>query len=142
MKLQRTVRAAAAPQVVFAYLSDFTTTNEWDPGTVQTTLVSGDGGLGTTYDNTSRFLGRKTEITYEVVTLDPDRLFVLRGENETVVATDTIEVAPNGTGSSVTYGVDFAFKGVLRLVAPLLAPGLKKFGDDAARHLQEALAKL
>ena len=38
---------------MFAYLSDFTTTNEWDPGTVSTERVSGDGGVGTTYHNTS-----------------------------------------------------------------------------------------
>ena len=60
MKLERTVETAAAPSVVFAYLADFTTTTEWDPGTVETMLVSGDGGVGTRYRNVSSFLGRKT----------------------------------------------------------------------------------
>ncbi|MEO7351089.1 MAG: SRPBCC family protein, partial [Marmoricola sp.] len=48
MKLQRSVETDASPAAVFAYLSDFTNTNEWDPGTVETTRVSGDGGVGTT----------------------------------------------------------------------------------------------
>ena len=67
MKLQRSVDTAASPEVVFAYLSDFTTTNEWDPGTVRTERVAGDGGVGTTYHNTSKFMGKETELTYEVV---------------------------------------------------------------------------
>ena len=46
MRLQRTVETAGSPDAVFAYLGDFTTTTQWDPGTVETTCVSGDGGVG------------------------------------------------------------------------------------------------
>ncbi len=142
MKLQRTVDTDASPAVVFAYLSDFTHTNEWDPGTVETRLVSGDGGVGTTYHNTSKFMGRQTELTYEVVTHQPDTRFALRGENSSVVAQDTMVIAPRGTGSRVTYSADFDFKGLGKLIAPLLAPALKKLGDEAEKGLQENLAKL
>jgi carbon monoxide dehydrogenase subunit G len=142
MKLQRSVETASPPAAVFAYLSDFTTTNEWDPGTVRTRLVSGDGGVGTTYHNTSKFMGRETELTYEVVEHRPDSRFALRGENSSVVAHDTMDVAPLGEGSKVTYTADFEFKGVGRLVAPLLGPALKKLGDEAEKGLREALAKL
>ena len=142
MQLRRAVQTAAPPAVVFAYLSDFTTTNEWDPGTVRTERVSGDGGIGTTYHNTSSFLGRKTELTYEVVEHQPDSRFALRGENKSVVAHDSMEIAPHGEGSTVTYTADFAFKGLGKLVAPLLAPALKKLGDDAEQGLRESLAKL
>jgi carbon monoxide dehydrogenase subunit G len=142
MKLQRTVETAAAPAAVFAYLSDFTTTNEWDPGTVRTKRVSGDGGVGTTYDNTSSFMGRETELTYEVVQHQPDSLFALRGENKSVIANDRMEIAPLGEGSKVTYTADFEFKGIGKLVAPLLRPALKKLGDEAETGLREALAKL
>ena len=142
MKLQRTVDTVASPAAVFAYLSDFTHTNEWDPGTVETTLLSGDGGVGTTYHNTSKFMGRTTELTYEVVTHQPDTRFALRGENSSVVAQDTMVIAPHGSGSRVTYSADFEFKGLGKLVAPLLAPALKKLGDEAEKGLQENLAKL
>jgi carbon monoxide dehydrogenase subunit G len=142
MKLQRSVETSATPATVFAYLSDFTNTNEWDPGTVKTERVSGDGGVGTTYANTSKFMGRETELTYEVVDHRPDSLFALRGENSSVVANDKMEIAPMGAGSRVTYTADFEFKGLSRLVAPLLKPALKKLGDEAETGLREALAKL
>ncbi len=142
MKLQRSVETTASPAVVFAYLSDFTHTNEWDPGTVNTTLESGDGGVGTTYHNTSKFMGRETELTYEVVEHQPDSRFALRGENTSVVAHDTMEIVPAGAGSKVTYTADFEFKGIGKFVAPLLAPALKKLGDEAEQGLRESLGKL
>ena len=142
MQLRRTVETTAAPAVVFAYLSDFTTTNEWDPGTVRTERVSGDGGVGTTYHNTSSFMGRETELTYEVVEHRPDSRFALRGQNKSVVAHDSMDIAPLGEGSTVTYTADFAFKGLGKLIAPLLSPALKKLGDEAEQGLRESLAKL
>ena len=142
MKIQRTVETPAAPAAVFAYLSDFTTTTEWDPGTVSTSRVSGDGDVGTEYRNVSRFLGRETELTYRVTEHTPDRRFALRGENKTVIAHDTMEIEPHGPGSRVTYTADFAFSGVAKVVAPLLAPALKKLGDEAEEGLQKALAQL
>ena len=142
MKLQRTVETNASPAAVFAYLSDFTNTDEWDPGTVKTVKVSGDGGVGTQYHNTSKFMGRETELTYEVVDHQPNSLFALRGENSSLVAQDRMEIAPTGSGSRVTYTADFTFKGISKLVAPLLAPAFKKLGDDAEKGLREGLGKL
>jgi hypothetical protein len=55
MIIARTVTVDRPAGVVFDYVSDFTTTTEWDPGTVDTVRVDGDGGVGTTYRNRSRF---------------------------------------------------------------------------------------
>jgi len=156
MEIERTVTVDQPVDRVFAYLSDFTTTTEWDPGTVRTERLTGDGGVGTRYRNVSRFLGRETELEYVVVDHVPGERLALRGENATVVAHDTMTfvrtVPVSGTGSgaaagsaestTVTYRADFAFKGVAKLVAPLLAPAFKKLGDDAERGMREALGRL
>ncbi len=143
MKIQRSVETTAAPETVFAYLSDFTTTNEWDPGTVQTTLIRGDGGPGTTYKNVSSFAGRQTELTYEVLERTPHSRFALRGENKTVVANDTMVLTPHGAGGTkLTYTADFEFKGIAKYVAPLMSGAFKKLGDEAEQGLRKALAGL
>jgi carbon monoxide dehydrogenase subunit G len=142
MQIQRTVETTASPEAVFAYLSDFTNTTEWDPGTVRTTRVSGSGGKGTTYENTSKFLGRETELTYVVTEHQRPNRFALRGQNKTLVANDTMQIAPSGAGSRVTYTADFAFQGVSKYLAPLLAPAFKRLGDEAEKGLRQALAKL
>jgi uncharacterized protein YndB with AHSA1/START domain len=140
--IERTVTVDRPLAKVFAFLSDFTTTNEWDPGTVETVRVSGDGGVGTAYRNTSKFAGRETELTYVVEELVPDTVFALRGENKTVVAHDTMTFRETPSGTEVRYVAEFDFKGPAKLVAPLLAPFFKKLGDEAEQGMREALVKL
>jgi hypothetical protein len=53
-RVEETVTTSAGIDEVRAFLSDFTTTEQWDPPTVSTVRVSGDGGVGTRYQNTSR----------------------------------------------------------------------------------------
>ena len=55
MRLLRIVVVEQPLAAVFDYLSDFTTTTQWDPGTVTTVRQHGNGGIGTTYLNTSHF---------------------------------------------------------------------------------------
>lgn len=142
MIVSRRVGVTADQEKVFGYLSDFTTTTEWDPATVETVLVSGDGGIGTRYRNRSRFMGRTTELTYVVTEREAPRVITLRGENGALVATDTITVEPAEPGSDVTYRAEFAFKGPWRLVAPLLRPALRRLGDQAEVGLRTTLAGL
>src|SRR5450432_260569 len=110
MKLRRTVVTDKPLGAVFDYLSDFTTTTEWDPGTVTTVRQQGDGGVGTTYLNTSQFLGRTSELTYVVRELVDRERIQLRGENKTLTAVDTITFRPVPSGTEVTYAAEFTFK--------------------------------
>ncbi|HEX5525202.1 MAG TPA: SRPBCC family protein [Pedococcus sp.] len=146
MRIERTVTTPTPLPTVFAYLSDFTTTTEWDPGTVRTVRESGNGGPGTRYRNTSQFAGRETELVYVVERLEENRVIALRGENATVVAHDEMTFRALGPddlgGTEVTYVADFDFKGLTRFIAPLLAPALKKLGDEAERGMREALDRL
>jgi len=142
MRLVRSVTTDASAKRAFAYLSDFTTTTEWDPGTVETVRVSGDGDVGTVYDNRSRLAGRESRLTYVVTERRPNESITLRGSNASVVAVDTISFAPEGNGTRVTYTADFVFKGAAKLVAPFLRPAFKKLGDEAEAGLREHLARL
>ena len=142
MRVRRIVTAEKPLAEVFAYLSDFTTTTEWDPGTVQTVLTSGDGGFGTEYLNTSKFAGRETQLTYVVEDLVPNRHISLRGENKTVIAHDTMTFRENGGQTEVTYTADFTFKGMARLVAPLMKRAFTRLGDEAETGMAAALARL
>ena len=140
MKIVRTIAVNRSPEDAFAYLSDFTTTEEWDPGTVRTTRMSGDGGVGTRYHNTSKFLGRETELVYVVEESTAPRKLRLRGENKTVIAHDTMTLEPTAAGGAeLTYQAEFEFKGAARLVAPLLAPALRRLGNEAEEGLRKAL---
>ena len=118
MKLLKTVVVEKPLDAVFGYLSDFTTTTDWDPGTVTTVRRHGNGGVGTTYLNTSTFLGRTTQLTYVVDELVDQQLIQLRGENKTVIAVDTLTFRPVASGTEVTYAAEFTFKGLSRIARP------------------------
>jgi Polyketide cyclase / dehydrase and lipid transport len=140
--IQRAILASAPADRVYAYLVDFTQAVEWDSGTVDCTMLSGDGSVGTTYANTSKFMGLQTELTYELVEAEPDRLVVLRGENSTVTATDHILIQSVPAGTEVLYTAEFEFKGAARFLQPLLRFPLERLGDEAEKSLTRALAKL
>ena len=142
MKIERSVTTQAGPEKVFAYLSDFTTTEEWDPPTVSTVRTSGDGGVGTTYKNVSKFLGKETEVDYEVTELEPNRRFVLVGKAPSLDLRDTITFEETDGETSVTYHAEMEPQGAAKLANPLLDGGLELLGTHVAKSLQEKLEAL
>ena len=66
--VERTLTTSTDIHTVWDYLTDFRTSEEWDPPTVSTERTSGDGGVGTTYHNVSSFLGSQSEVDYVVPT--------------------------------------------------------------------------
>ncbi len=142
MRVQKTVVVAKPLDAVFGYLTDFTTTTQWDPGTVATVKQNGDGGVGTTYLNTSSFLGRTTQLTYVVQEFVPGERIRLRGENKTVISVDTMSFRRVDGDTEVTYAAEFTFRGTARFVAPLLRPALERLGQHAQADLYQALNKL
>jgi Polyketide cyclase / dehydrase and lipid transport len=142
VRLERTVSVDIPVRRAFDYLADFTATTEWDPGTVSTVRCTGDGGVGTTYRNTTKFLGRETSLIYVVEDLVTDELVRLRGENTTVISVDTMSFRQSGSRTEVTYTAEFTFKGASRLLAPLLKPAFTRLGDHAEAGLRSALLRL
>jgi carbon monoxide dehydrogenase subunit G len=140
--IERTLTVHVPLERVWAYLTDFVTTEEWDPSTVSTTLVSGDGGVGSVYRNVSKILGHETEIDYTVVEHEPMSLFRLAGRTSSMTMLDTMEFEQIGDRTRVTYTAEFKPEGAARLLEPLMPLGLKKLGDDAAASMQRELKKL
>ncbi len=128
------------PAETFAYLSDFSTTREWDPGVVEAERI-GDGpvGDGTEFRLVAEFLGRKTALTYRIVEFAPGEAVTLRGENATVVSLDRITFAPSGGGTRVTYDADLALRGPLRIADPLLGLAFERVGNRALEGLRRTL---
>ncbi|MEO3938394.1 SRPBCC family protein [Dermatophilaceae bacterium Soc4.6] len=139
MRVERTVTTDRPLEVVYAYLSDFTHTTQWDPGTVRTEKIRGDGGVGTTYHNVSTFRGRETELVYTVVERVENAQLTLEGVNKTVTAVDSMTFAATASGgTTVTYAADFTFKGIAKLAEPFLRGAFDHLGDEAEAGLQKA----
>jgi carbon monoxide dehydrogenase subunit G len=135
------VRTPRPRAEVFAYLSDFSTTREWDPGVTEAErLDDGPVGLGSRFRVVARFLGREAELIYEIVALRPGELVTLRAESATVVSLDTMTFSDVSAGGTlVRYDADLRLKGLLRLADPLLLLAFRRTGDRALDGLRAAL---
>ncbi len=142
-RYRATVETTSDAEEVFAYLSDFSTTAEWDPGVLEAQRLDPEVKLGSRFRLVASFRGRRAEIVYTVVRYEPPRLITLRGENATVVSLDTIEVEGLGAaaGARVTYDAQLSMKGILRIGDPLLARAFKPVGDNALAGLRRKLAQ-
>ncbi|TQK69130.1 MULTISPECIES: SRPBCC family protein [unclassified Nocardioides] len=127
---------------VWDYLTDFTTTEEWDPPTVTTVRTSGDGDVGTTYRNVSSFLGHETEVEYRVVACVPHELFELTGTASGVDLRDTIRFAEDAGATTVTYRSQITPRGAGKLAAPLVKGGLELLANQVADKIEERLLLL
>ena len=134
------------PEVAFRYLSDFTTSADWDPGVIEAVRLStaavGEGavGEGTEFHLVARFLGRETPLTYRIVEYDPPHAVTFLGENSTVLSRDRITFEPVGARTRVSYDAALQLKGMLRPADPLLALAFNRVGNRALASLREVLA--
>ena len=142
VSVQRTIVVDTPIDLVFGYLSDFTTTTEWDPGTVRTDKQSGNGGVGTTYRNISRFLGRTVELTYIVEEFVDKQLLRLRAIHNVLTALDTMTFRTTAAGTEVSYTADFSFTGPVRLLTPMLKPAFERLATRAESGMRAALDRL
>ena len=140
--VSRTFTTISQPDAVYAYLSDFANAEEWDPGTVECSRTSGDGGVGTTYRNVSSFLGRKTTLQYTAEELHAPSSVHFVGRNEQFEGHDRISFQASGAGTHVTYDAEFHFKGASKLAAPLVSLYLPSLATKTVAQLRGSLDKL
>jgi carbon monoxide dehydrogenase subunit G len=135
-----TVDTPHPPDEVFAYLSDFSTAQQWDPGTVQSERI-GEGplGEGAEFRLVASFLGRKTTLIYRIVEYDPPNAVAFRGENSTVVSLDRITFERSEGGTRVTYDADLTLRGWLKIADPLLGIAFKRIGDQALTGMRKTI---
>jgi carbon monoxide dehydrogenase subunit G len=134
------VDTSRPPDEMFAYLSDFSSTREWDPGVIEAERL-GDAPVqqGTEFRLLTSFLHRKIPLTYRIVEYDPPNAVTFRGESSTVVSLDRITFEPSERGTRITYDADLALKGPFRLADPLLGIAFKRVGARALAGLRRTL---
>jgi len=140
MIVTEVIEVPRSPEESFAYVADFTTVAEWDPGIHSSHRVSGDGGAGSVYEVQAEFRGKTMPFTYTVTAFEQDSRIVLDGVGEKATSLDTIAFEPAaGGGTRITYSADFRLKGVLRLAEPLLGGTFRQLARHALAGLEAKL---
>lgn len=128
---------------VAKYLSDFRTTEQWDPHTASCSRTdTGPLGVGSRFVNKQKIGPVRSSFNYEVSDFEPNRRITLRSHSGSADLTDTMRFEGDDTNTTVTYVAEFEFKGLVRRVEPLLEKMLNKIADDGARGMESALQRL
>jgi hypothetical protein len=126
-----------SPVETFAYLADFRSAAEWDPGVGSVELVA---GVVPGPDAEYEVEASGSMLRYVTEVYEPPTTVRLRGRNRWVTSLDTITVAAHdGGGSVVTYDADLVLNGPLRLFDLALGLVFRPIGDRAAKGLARAL---
>jgi carbon monoxide dehydrogenase subunit G len=137
-----TIETGRSAEAVFAYLSDFSTAQEWDPGVVEAERLGEEPvGEGKRFRLVAEFMGRRIPLTYRIVEYDPPHAVTFVGESLTATSRDRIVFERAGEGTRVTYDADLQLKGGLRFLDPLLRIAFTRTGDRALRALRTALSR-
>lgn len=124
---------------VFAYIADFASTAEYDPGVASARQVSdGPVGRGTCYAVDAVFLGRTLPMEYRIVVFEPPHRVVLEGVGSTSTARDDIRFERVGHRTRITWTLDLQLDGP-RFVSALLGPFLRRLGRKALDGLEQRL---
>lgn len=126
----------------FAYVADFVSSAEWDPGVESARRIGDDDApisVGTRYELQVRMGGRTAPMEYEITTLEAPHRVVLTGEGSGVTAVDDIRFEEHDGRTRVDYTADIRLGGLLRFVQPFMGGTFERIGSDAAGGMQETL---
>jgi uncharacterized membrane protein len=77
-RAEHTVVVERPPDEVFAYLTDLSNVPTWQSGSLEVREPEGSLGVGTTYVQVLKFLGKRMETTLQVTEFEPGRRFSVK----------------------------------------------------------------
>jgi uncharacterized protein YndB with AHSA1/START domain len=124
----------------FDYLADFSRTAEWDPGVCDARrLTRGEIRLGSRFEVTVSFLGRRVPLEYRITEFERPSRLVLTGGDSSLRSIDEITFVSRRGGTRVTYEACLELVGIRRLADPALDLLFQRAGRLAVRGLRERL---
>ena len=138
--LKETIEVSRPINEAFAYVADWETIEDWDPGVVSSKAqVPGSPQVGRAYDLMYKFGPRETPMTYVIKELVEPRRLVLTGEGTMVDAVDTIEFEESANGTIIHYTAELSFNPLMSIVTKFMGSRLDKIGEDAVAGLKKQL---
>ena len=124
----------------FEFMSDFSNAALWDPGVVSARrLDAGEVRVGSSFDLTVTFAGRKMTLRYAVRSLKAPHQVVFVASTNQLESIDTLTFEQRDEGCRMIYDADLRFKGLAGVANPLLALGFRRVGDRARDSLRSML---
>jgi dehydrogenase/reductase SDR family member 12 len=138
--LHETVDVKRPVEEVFAYVSDFTTTVEWDATALSARkLTPGPIAVGTQFEVICGLPVGSVTLLYTLQKLNDNTSIELLGTCSFFEVRDVISLTPTATGTHIDYRAEFKFKPLIATVAAWSKKGMEKMGRESVAGLGEAL---
>lgn len=138
--LHETIEVDRPVPEVFSYISDFTTTQEWDATAFAARkLTPGAIEEGTEFEVQCALPVGSITLIYEVEELVPQKYLRLRGRCKFFEVIDSIAFTATKNGTQVDYQAKFEFNPLVQPMAALSQSGMEKMGRDALAGMKRAL---
>ena len=140
IELHEKIEVPRPPREAFAYVADFSTTEEWDATATEARKISpGPIDRGTRFEVVCSVPLGAITLAYTVTRIEPDHLIELQGTSRFFAVTDTITFEETASGTHIDYRARFTFRGFLAKLSPRFAEGLRRMGRASIDGLREAL---
>jgi carbon monoxide dehydrogenase subunit G len=135
-KLEQTLTIDRPVEEVFAFVSEPEKQAQWRSGIEEAELTSeGPIGVGSTFREVERFLGRKIESTSEVTEFEPNSKFAFKSTSGPVSFEATITLEESADGTRLSMVGDAELGGFFRIAEPIVI-------RMASRQMETDLASL
>lgn len=119
--IESKINIKRAPADIFAFITNFENNPQWQSGMISARFTSNPPiGVGSTYTQVARFLGRRIDSNFVVVDYEPGRLVKITTISGSFPITVTRSVEPAGEGSTVRAIVEGDSSGFFKLAEPLM----------------------
>jgi uncharacterized membrane protein len=140
IQVKTSVQIDRASEEVFDFISNFENNPKWQSGMVSAEVTSqGPLGVGSTYSQVAKFLGRPVVSEFEVIEYEPNRMVKATSTAGSFPITFTRIVEPDGTGTKASAIIEGDASGFFKLAEPLLKRMVQKSVDGDYRNLKRIL---
>ena len=139
-KVENTIVINRPVETVYTYLADVRNNPKWQVGILETRVeTDGPATVGTKITDVRTFIGRKIEITYEIVEMVPNKLLGLKSISGPFPFKGTTTLDSVDGGTRVTTAFEMEATGFFKLAEGLVTSGLKKDLESSFAKLKEIL---
>ena len=132
--LNETIQINRPAKEVFAYVADFSTCEEWDATSTESTPLDDQPlGVGSRFKVICEAPVGSIPLEYEITEYEPDHRVVLVGRGRFFEVEDTIVVTPTDTGCELDYTAVFTWKPWLETLVSAMEPGLERMGQASVQ---------
>ena len=140
IRVETEVKINRPSEDVFAFISNFENNPRWQSGQHEARFTSERPlGVGSTYDQVAKFMGRWIHSTFEVLEYEPNRKVKASSTSGSFPITFTRIVEPIDGGAKVKAIIEGDATGFFKLAQPLLGRLVQRSVDSDYQNLKRIM---